>query len=380
MTDARLGERIATYRRRRGLSQVAVAGLVGRSESWLSQVERGVRDVDSLRVLSDLARVLRVDLGILTEVSATTGDVPHPTCDRWEPAARSLFDLPSTSAEDLDTVIHHAHRDYQTARYDQVLEALPGLVAALNGPCPPALLASGYTVVAKTFSKLGASGPALTAADRGWRTSLRAGDLRDIGMTAREVVSALLPNRRPDAERLALGTAAQVAGSDEPARLSVEGALWLIAAVVAARNGEDGQASDRLDRADDLAARLGVDANHRWTAFGPTNVAIHRVSAAVELGDVEGAVAAASRIDLAALPPALASRRVQVQVDVAWAQSRRRRDAEAIVAMLEVERLAPQVVRHNAVAADTVRFLLHRARRGHIEAVRGLAGRAGITA
>jgi ribosome-binding protein aMBF1 (putative translation factor) len=35
-----LGERIAAYRRRRGLSQATVAGLVGRSESWLSQVER----------------------------------------------------------------------------------------------------------------------------------------------------------------------------------------------------------------------------------------------------------------------------------------------------------------------------------------------------
>jgi transcriptional regulator with XRE-family HTH domain len=46
-----VGERIAAYRRRRGLSQAALAGLVGRSESWLSQVERGVRSVDRLSVL-----------------------------------------------------------------------------------------------------------------------------------------------------------------------------------------------------------------------------------------------------------------------------------------------------------------------------------------
>lgn len=37
-----IGDRIAAYRKRRGLSQAALAGLVGRSESWLSQVERGV--------------------------------------------------------------------------------------------------------------------------------------------------------------------------------------------------------------------------------------------------------------------------------------------------------------------------------------------------
>ena len=39
------GQRIARARRRRGLSQATLAGLVGRSESWLSQVERGLRQI-----------------------------------------------------------------------------------------------------------------------------------------------------------------------------------------------------------------------------------------------------------------------------------------------------------------------------------------------
>ena len=56
------GQRIARTRRRRGLSQAALAGLVGRSESWLSQVERGKRAIDSHSVLSRLAEVLRVDI------------------------------------------------------------------------------------------------------------------------------------------------------------------------------------------------------------------------------------------------------------------------------------------------------------------------------
>ena len=51
---ATTGQRIATHRRRRGLSQAALPGLVGRSESWLSQVERGVRSVDRLSVLLDM--------------------------------------------------------------------------------------------------------------------------------------------------------------------------------------------------------------------------------------------------------------------------------------------------------------------------------------
>jgi transcriptional regulator with XRE-family HTH domain len=55
-----VGERIAIYRRRRGLSQLSLANMIGRSEAWLSQVERGVRHVDRLSVLIRLAQVLKV--------------------------------------------------------------------------------------------------------------------------------------------------------------------------------------------------------------------------------------------------------------------------------------------------------------------------------
>lgn len=60
-----VGDRIAAYRKRRGLSQEALAGLVGMSRSWLSQVERGLRQVDRLSTLANLAAVLRVDVAEL---------------------------------------------------------------------------------------------------------------------------------------------------------------------------------------------------------------------------------------------------------------------------------------------------------------------------
>lgn len=40
-----IGERIAFYRHRRGLSWVVLANLVGRTEDWLSKIERGEREV-----------------------------------------------------------------------------------------------------------------------------------------------------------------------------------------------------------------------------------------------------------------------------------------------------------------------------------------------
>jgi transcriptional regulator with XRE-family HTH domain len=61
-----VGPQIARARRRRGLSQAVLAGLVGRSESWLSQVERGKRAIDSHSVLVRLAEVLCVDIEELT--------------------------------------------------------------------------------------------------------------------------------------------------------------------------------------------------------------------------------------------------------------------------------------------------------------------------
>src|ERR1700742_2705348 len=72
------GARIARARRRRGLSQAVLAGLVGRSESWLSQVERGKRSIDSHSVLTRLAEILRVDVAEIAGSAAASANAEHP--------------------------------------------------------------------------------------------------------------------------------------------------------------------------------------------------------------------------------------------------------------------------------------------------------------
>jgi transcriptional regulator with XRE-family HTH domain len=58
-----LGERIHRHRVRAGLSRTQLAGLIGRSSSWLYKVERGVlAPPDRISVLSELARVLRIEV------------------------------------------------------------------------------------------------------------------------------------------------------------------------------------------------------------------------------------------------------------------------------------------------------------------------------
>lgn len=75
-----IGERVAFYRQRRGLTQTVLAGLVGRTEDWLRKVEHNVLPLDRLSVLRQLAYALDVSLGDL---------IGEPVLMAWadEPAA-----------------------------------------------------------------------------------------------------------------------------------------------------------------------------------------------------------------------------------------------------------------------------------------------------
>jgi hypothetical protein len=133
-----------------------------------------------------------------------------------------------------------------------------------------------------------------------------------------------------------------------------------------------------LDAAEGLAEMLGHDANYAWTAFGPMNVAIHRVSVAAELGNPAEALQAATNVNPDALPQGLNSRRAQVHLDLAWAQAQRKRDAEAILQLLDAERVAPAAIRYNVVVRGMVREMLARSKRSKSSALHGLAVRSGV--
>jgi transcriptional regulator with XRE-family HTH domain len=401
MVSGSIGERVAAYRRRRGLSQAALAGLIGRSESWLSQVERGVRSVDRLSILLDMAKVLHVEVEALTgrpwQYAPNGGTAPADldAVRRYLARYDHLIGVEPQEQVDVATLrgmASSAHRTYQAAQYEEIITGLPDLLSsadtlfrASNGFERRELLlayVSAYVVAAKLLTKMGAGDLALLAADRCATAAVEAESIEAQGMAAYQVVCALLRADRPeDAEHLALSMAEQVqrhARADAPSVVSVAGALWLIAAVIAARRTDRGEAWRRLDVAEDLAAMLGHDANFAWTAFGPTNVAIHRVSVAAELGDAAEALHVAAAVDPDRLPEGLSSRKVQVHLDLAWAQAQRKRDAEAVLHLLEAERTAPEALRYNVVVREMVREMLARAKRTRTSALHNLAVRAGV--
>jgi transcriptional regulator with XRE-family HTH domain len=401
MVSGTVGQRIAAYRHRRGLSQAALAGLVGRSESWLSQVERGVRSVDRLSVLLDMARVLHVDVESLTGSPwqyAPNGGSMSTDLDGVRRFFSRYDNLTGTkpvaemSVAELDVLTAGAHTAYQAAKYEEVIAALPALLASadvIHRSARPkgrreALLSytSAYGLAAKLLTKVGAGDLALLAADRSATAAVDADELPARGLAAYHVVCALLRNDRPeDAEHLAVSMAElthREAQPDQPMLVSVSGALWLISAIISARNADRGEAWRRLNAAEQLAGVLGEDANFGWTAFGATNVAIHRIAVAAELGDPGEALRASAGVDTDRLPQGLNSRRAQVHIHLAWAHGQRRRDADAVLHLMEAERIAPQAVRYNVIVRELIREMLVRQKRMKTSALHSLAVRAGV--
>ena len=76
-----IGERIAILRRRHGWSQAVMAGRLGRSAQWLSNIERGERTptADRVSVLAPIAELLGVTVADLMSdrPAAVVRDVAH---------------------------------------------------------------------------------------------------------------------------------------------------------------------------------------------------------------------------------------------------------------------------------------------------------------
>jgi transcriptional regulator with XRE-family HTH domain len=396
------GQRIARARRRRGLSQAVLAGLAGRSESWLSQIERGKRGIDSHSVLVRLAGVLRVDIEELTE--AGDGDEPgrnvHPAATMIEQAMMA-HGVPGGSAEHegpdrevsldyLRAKARSAYRSYQATRYDTAGRILPRLIGDVETAARSAGTANPdawevrvlvYDTAAALLSRIGEPFLAWAAADRAMSAAECSGDpLLTAGRAWR--LSYMITSRKHPQEALLLAMTAVAAlehamHTPSPEQLSVYGALHLAAATAAAACYDRVTTETTLAKARGIANRTG-EANHMGTAFGPVNVALHAISASLRLGDPRTATETGEALDTAALPTGLVGRRTQVNLDMARAYTMCRKDAAAVNLLLAAERLSPQLVRYDRVTRDVLTELLRREHRPSTPELRPLAHRAGV--
>ncbi len=399
-----VGELIAYRRRRRGLSQVKLAGLLGRSESWLSQVERGTRSIDRISVLLEVARALDVAPTDLAPGSFLLDDAhpEHPTVRTLrmaltghETLAGLLGDRQDDALEppDLDHLRGEVARTWElvhASRYQELNEALPALLVVMeaaprrlegdDSSAAFALLAELHQATAGLLAKLGAMDLAWMAAERAYLAAERSGDPLLAAVSDFRLAHAFLSaGRSAQAQRVATVAAAALetaaAADSPPPLLSVWGALNLVAAIIASRQGDRDLALEHLGKAETAAGWIGEDRNDYHTEFGPTNVALHQVAVSVELGDAGEALRRAADVDPS---PLSLERRARFLIEVARAHAQRRRAPEAVRALKEAEGYAPEQVRSHHYVREMVRDLLRGERRSVNPELRKLAQRVGV--
>lgn len=410
-SDMPIGKRIQSYRMRRQLTQEIVAGRVGRSVSWLSQVERGVRSVDKWQTILELAEVLKCDPRDLVGRRmnlAPNGGVAF----RALPDLRAILtgydsllaavdnsrqgEVTATAVDVVDMQFRAdtANRQYQLGHYEEAARELIRLVgdaehARWEAPVEGrrevfGVLAQAYQTVAKTLTKIHETELSWVAAERAASAAERSEDARLVAATAYHLGHSLRRAGRVQ-EALTVSERAYEAvmrqwGSGHPdsAVLGLAGGLTLTSVIAAASADDRPALRELMNRAEYLGDQLGEDGNHYWFAFGPTNVRIHQIWLGVEMGEPREAIRVGEGIRADSLPSGLVGRRTAVMVDMARAYGQVHMDAAAVNMLLEAERLSAQSVRYSQFVRELVRELLRREHRATTPQLRPLADRLGL--
>ncbi|WP_255285518.1 helix-turn-helix domain-containing protein [Nocardia pseudobrasiliensis] len=396
-----IGERVAWYRRRRGMSQRVLADLIGRTEDWLNKVENNRIQLDRVSVIQSLANQLDITIGdLLAEPSLVDSAqaAGKPTVPALREALLSYSQLmpfaqaAQESAQPIPVLngrLQAVWDAYQASRFAYVSATLPGLITELNGAARSnsaedseranLLLASAYHAAATVLTKVGEFDLAWVAAQRGFDIAQQVNEPVAWLSLARSVAHVTMCTGRNKDAAVLIGHVASHAGrapaNASPDHLSVYGTLFLTGAMAAARADDRTLTNEYLREAESTAARLGRDANYAWTAFGPTNVEIHRASTAMELDDVETAIRIGSQIDTSALPT---ERQIRHSLELARANNARGRRDQALEILLSAEGRAPEQVRHHGLCRDLVVNWVRTSKARPSAALAGLAERMNL--
>jgi transcriptional regulator with XRE-family HTH domain len=148
--DVSTGELVAFYRRRRGLTQQTLAGLVGRTPSWVEKIENGRAPLDRISVVRDLARALGVSFRDLVPEDAPVAvdAAVHLTLDYRSVNPRlavSERDVPTVGGVELRRLVDDVWRAYQDSRWGYVVLRLnQGLPTAYAASQNAAFVAGAY--------------------------------------------------------------------------------------------------------------------------------------------------------------------------------------------------------------------------------------------
>ena len=396
--------RVEYWRKRRGLTRQLFADRMGRSVSWVDMIRRGDRQLDRLSVLDQIAEILEISVYALIDrdhaertaecVDATEVRLIKQALQRYDGITKVFSSQDRRDGPNLPQLqrqVDYAWSAFQASHYSALGPLLGELIIQAQYATAETtdedqrraseLLAQVYQITTSTLRKLGRHDLEWLAAERGVAAAEQTENAVLIGGAAFRLVNSLGATDGAEAAISAARASAHRLQSDldveQPEPSAVYGMIFLQGAIAAGLNEEPHQVQSFLDEAGRLAARVGLDRNDYWTAFGPTNVEIYQVSAYVALRDWGAALGAAGRMNQHQLSLLPRERRANHLVDVARAYALAGKADEAVATLTQAEVLAPKEVRCRPIARDLVHDLWRRSRHAPSPSLQRLVERLG---
>lgn len=371
-----VGDRIRYWRKRRGVSQETLAGLIGRSTAWLRSVEANRRQADSLLILLRIADVLQIpDLRDLTgSQSVRTGmfsSSGHPAL----PAVRAAVNNGPLQRQGQLQPLHFLRAQLDAAW--QTRHTSPDHRTALGRILPDLLRDTQYAaamydgddrrranaLLAETYGLTQMFVAYQPAQDLLWRVADRA-------------LLAAQESEDPLALACAVWFLAQAhrdSGDYEAAKdineegmqiiqphmddastelIAMWGALSFELSYTAARAGQVGDAWRHWEDARRVANQLPKDYYQPWTSFSRVIMGAHAVTVAVELHQGGESARQAGHAESAPIPSR--PRRGRHLIEVARAHQLHN-DPDAVLGTLQLaQQTAPETIKYNGYAKRMV--------------------------
>lgn len=379
-----VGSQVRAIRARRGISQQVLADRAGLSRSAIAKYENGLRPVDSRRTLLALASALGV----------TVGDLTGHEQDKLDPATAGFH----AAVPEIETVLWARGNVTDTAP-PRDLDELAGLTRTVTklrndcdyaaiGPMLAPMLTDAYrhvrdadssnierawdvlgTVsygVASALRARGYHALAWTAAQEAERAASHTATPAQLAAAAFSQGQIMLsrPGALPAALATTMGTAEKIAADVRTVgEIETYGMLHLQASIVAATMGNDPEPhlAEAAEQADRLAEAKPDTSIARNESFGPANVALWRMSAAIERREPGAVLALAPGLTPTDLPNE--GRRAQYFVEIGRAHAMQRNYRDSLYALLRAEHAAPQHVRSMVHVRELVGHMMRTARR-----------------
>ncbi|MEO3873569.1 helix-turn-helix transcriptional regulator [Nonomuraea sp. B12E4] len=391
MAEISTGQMVRLQRERRGMSTTALATQAGCTPRHIELIEHGKR-TPSLPLLREIAKVLGVRTAVL--LGEAPRDSHEPSRPQISDIERALFtcrsmapDIEPPDVEQLSERVAAARNAWftSTRRYSILMAALPSLItdaenlALERTPSAYSVATDAYLLARGVLKHLRRVDLAHLAAERAMRFGEESADPL---MTAWAYWSLGQSMLSDDMHQIAYDIARRgiellephVADGDER-HVKAFGALHLLAAIGAARSGDEDEARETIRGpaarlAEHVADCSGV---YDLAFFGPTNVAIHMASLENDTGRPEAVLRIADDIDLRGTPSI--ERRTTHLWHVARACEDLGDDAASLLHLLRIERECPEELDHKLLLREMVRSLARRARPSWAPEVRQLAER-----